>query len=82
MPWPTKIPHGSLDGGWSSKLRLPPNIILVHPPPYSPELNAIENIPQYLRDRYLSGRLFSGTRAIVGACCAGWNSLIAESGRI
>jgi hypothetical protein len=24
---------------------------------------------QYLRDRYLSGRLFSGTRAIVDACC-------------
>jgi transposase len=50
--------------------------------PYSPELNAIEKVWQYLRDRDLSGRLFSGTEAIVDACCAAWNSLIAETERI
>ena len=55
---------------------------LIHLPPYSPELNAIEKVWQYLRDRYLSGRLFSGTRAIVDACCEAWNKLIAETGRI
>ena len=53
-----------------------------HLPPYSPELNAIEKVWQYLRDRYLSGRLFSGIEAIVEACCTAWNSLIAETGRI
>ncbi len=51
-------------------------------PPYSPELNAIEKVWQYLRDRSLSGRLFAGTRVIVDACCAAWNSLIAATGRI
>ena len=53
-----------------------------HLPPYAPELNAIEMVWQYLRDRYLSGRLFDGTRAIVDACCDAWNKLIAENGCI
>jgi hypothetical protein len=72
------------NAGWhtANDLRVPPNITLVHLPPYSPELNAIEKVWQYLRDRYLSSRLFAGTRAIVDACCAAWNSLIAEAGRI
>jgi transposase len=72
------------NAGWhtANDLRVPPNITLVHLPPYSPELNAIEKVWQYLRDRYLSGRLFAGTRAIVDACCSAWNSLIAEAGRI
>lgn len=61
---------------------MPNNITLVHLPSYSPELNAIEKVWQYLRDLYLSGRLFSGTRAIVDACCTAWNALIAEAGRI
>ena len=72
------------NAGWhtANDLLVPPNITLVHLPPYSPELNAIEKVWQYLRDRYLSGRLFPGTRAIVDACCGAWNSLIAETGRI
>jgi len=72
------------NAGWhvANELRVPPNITLVHLPPYSPELNAIEKVWQYLRDRYLSGRLFAGTRAIVDACCDAWNNLIAETGRI
>jgi len=72
------------NAGWhvANELRVPPNITLVHLPPYSPELNAIEKVWQYLRDRHLSGRLFSGTDGIVEACCTAWNSLIAETGRI
>ena len=72
------------NAGWhiANDLRVPPNISLVHLPPYSPELNAIERVWQYLRDRYLSGRLFGGTRAIVDACCEAWNNLMAETGRI
>lgn len=44
----------------ANDLRVPPNITLAHLPKYSPELNAIEKAWQYLRDRYLSGRLFAG----------------------
>jgi transposase len=72
------------NAGWhtTNDLRVPPNITLVHLPPYSPELNAIEKVWQHLRDRYLSGRQFPGTWAVVETCCTARNSLIAETGRI
>ena len=72
------------NAGWhtANELRVPLNISLVNLPPYSPELNAIERVWQYLRDRYLSGRLFTSTHAIVDACCEAWNRLLKEVGRI
>jgi len=72
------------NAGWhiANAVEVPPTITLVNLPPYAPELNAIERVWQYLRDRYLSGRLFRNTSAIVDACCAAWNALIAEPGRI
>jgi hypothetical protein len=72
------------NAGWhtANELQVPPNISLVHLPPYAPELNAIEKVWQYLRDRYFSGRLFTNTRAIIQACCDNWNRLMAETGRI
>lgn len=72
------------NAGWhtANQLQVPSNISLVHLPPYAPELNAIEKIWQYLRDRYLSGRLFTDTGAIIDACCDAWNRLLAETGRI
>jgi DDE superfamily endonuclease len=72
------------NAGWhiAAEVQTPPNITLVHLPPYSPELNAIERVWLFLRDRYLSGRLFASTRAIVDACCDAWNRLLAEPGRL
>jgi transposase len=57
-------------------LRLPPNISLLHLPPYSPELNPVENIWQFLRQNFLSNRVYDNYQAIVDACCAAWNALI------
>jgi transposase len=70
--------------GWhtADDLRVPANLTLVHLPPYSPELNAIEKVWQYLRDRYLSGRLFTDTAAIIDAGCDAWRRLVEETGRI
>ena len=72
------------NAGWhvTDKIKLPPNLTLVNLPPYSPELNAIERVWQYLRDRYLSGCLFTDNAAIVQACCTAWKNLLAEPGRI
>jgi transposase len=51
-----------LDGaGWhktGGKLTVPDNISLLHLPPYCPELNPVENIWQYLRQNFLSNRVF------------------------
>jgi hypothetical protein len=70
--------------GWhlSDKLIVPPNITLVPLPPYSPELNPVERVWLYLRERFLSSRVFADYRAIVDACCAAWNRLVAEPGRL
>ena len=46
--------------GWhlpGGKLRVPENISLLPLPPYSPELNPVENIWQFLRQNYLSNRV-------------------------
>ena len=70
--------------GWhgAHALAVPPNITLVHLPPYSPELNPVERVWLYLRERFLSRRVFRDDRAIVNACCAAWNRLVAEPGRL
>ena len=74
-----------LDGaGWhgARALVVPPNITLVPLPPYSPELNPVERVWLHLRERFLSLRVFADYRAIVDACCAAWNQLVAEPGRL
>lgn len=44
-------------------------------PPRSPELNPVENVWQYLRDNYLSNRVFASRKQIVDLCCYAWNQL-------
>ena len=43
-----------------------------------PELNPVENVWQYLRQNWLSNRVFETYDAIVDAACAAWRRLIAE----
>ena len=57
-------------------MSLPDNITLLHLPPYSPELNPVENIWQYLRQNQLSNRVFEGYDTIVDACCNAWMALM------
>jgi transposase len=74
-----------LDGaGWheARALTVPDNITLVPLPPYSPELNPVERVWLYLRERFLSLRLLGDTDAIIEACCQAWIALTAEPGRI
>jgi transposase len=71
--------------GWhqaGGKLRLPDNISLLPLPPYSPELNPVENVWQFLRQNYLANRVFDSYDAIVDACCDAWNALTAQPERI
>lgn len=74
-----------IDGaGWhtSGELIVPDNLSLLPLPPYSPELNAQENIWQFLRQNYLAGRIFETYDDLVEACSVAWNALAAETGRI
>lgn len=75
-----------LDGaGWhkqGGRLRVPGNITLLKLPPYSPELNPVENVWAFLRGNHLSNRTFEGYDAILEACCTAWNALMTTPDRI
>ena len=64
--------------GWhlSKKLVVPDNVSLMPLPPRSPELNPVENIWQYIRDNWLSNRIFQTYENIVAICCEAWNQLV------
>ena len=66
----------------SNHLVVPANITLLPLPPRSPELNPVENIWQYLRQNWLSNRIFENDDDIVAHCCDPWNRLRAEPERI
>ena len=74
-----------LDGaGWHSTkaLRVPANITLVPLPPYSPELNPVERVWLYLKQRFLSMRLLNDYNAIVTATSRAWRRLCRQTGRL
>jgi hypothetical protein len=70
--------------GWhvSRRLAVPDNITLVPLPPYSPELNPVERVWLYLRERFLSHRVLDGYTAVLDAAGRAWNALAAEPGRL
>jgi transposase len=70
--------------GWhtAEDIAVPPNVSLVRLPPYSPNLNPAERIWLYLRERFLSHRLFADLDAILDGCSDAWNRLCAEPGRV
>ena len=70
--------------GWhgAGDLRAPDNITPVRLPAYSPELNPVERVWLYLKERFLSHRLHADYDAIIEAACDAWNRLKNEVGRI
>ena len=71
--------------GWhqtGGKLVVPHNIALLHLPPYSPELNPMENVWDYLRQNKLCSLVWNSYNDIVEACVTAWNWFIADPGRI
>ena len=63
--------------GWhgARALRVPPNLTPAPLPPYAPELNPVERVWPFLRERFLSHRLLDGYAAVVAACCDARNAL-------
>jgi len=64
--------------GWqmSNKLTVPASITLIPLPPECPELTPTENVWQFMRDNWLSNRIFKSYDDIVDPCCYAWNKLI------
>ena len=59
----------------SKELIVPENISIIELPAYSPELNPVENLWQYLRSHYWSNRSYDGYEALRVAACDGWQSV-------
>jgi hypothetical protein len=86
----TKITPGAhaillLDqAGWhgAKALKVPNNISLLQLPPRAPELNGQENIWQFMRQNWLSNRIFKSFDDIVDHCCYAWNTLIDQPWKI
>ena len=70
--------------GWhvTDKLAVPANITIKPLPPKCPELNPTENVWQFIRDNWLSNRVFKSYDDIVDHCCEAWNKLVEQPWRI
>ena len=66
--------------GWhlTPKLKVPDNITLLPLPPRSPELNPMENVWQFIRDNWLSNRIFNSYEEILDHGCDAWNRLVEQ----
>ena len=68
------------DGTSAARLMLADNITLLPMPSYSPELNPMENVWDYLRGNKLSHTVWDNYEAIVEACTKAWRFLIEDTG--
>ena len=70
--------------GWhtTGELEIPDNITLLFLPSRAPELNPVENTWQFLRQAYLSNRVFETYDDIIQAACEAWNRLIDQPWKI
>lgn len=62
----------------SSKLLMPSNITHVRLPPYSPELNPMENFWQNLKHGYLSNRCFDDYDDLLHSALGAWERMVAK----
>ncbi len=56
----------------SGKLQVPENVSLIELPPYSPQLNPIENLWHYLRSHHWSNRWYEDYDALMDAAIDAW----------
>ena len=70
--------------GWhrTDKLKVPKNLTIILLPSRSPELNPVENIWQFMRENWLSNRIFKSYSDILDHCCFAWNQLTNQPWRI
>jgi hypothetical protein len=73
------------DAGWDQqgkRVRMPHNTTLLRPPPYSPELNSMQNIWDDRRGSQLSRRVWATYADINAACKDAWHFLTGDKERI
>ena len=58
------------------------NVSILKLPPYSPELNPIEQVWSWLRQHHLANRCFSGYDDIIDASSIAWNDFVSDVKRV
>ena len=58
------------------------NLSIIKLPPYSPELNPIEQVWSWLRQHHLANRCFNGYESIVNNVCDAWNDFVSDAKRV
>jgi transposase len=66
--------------GWhtTQQLIVPANISIIPLPAKCPELNPQENVWEFMRDNWLSNRIFTCYDNLVDHCCDAWNKLVQQ----
>ncbi len=59
-----------------------PNLALIHLPPYSPELNPIEQVWSWMRQHELANRCFKNYDDIVSSVQSAWNRFREDANRV
>ena len=62
----------------AKELRVPENVTLVKLPPYSPELNPIENLWHYLKSHFWSNRAYDDYDALEQAAVDAWEQAVLD----
>ncbi|VVH61689.1 hypothetical protein BSPWISOX_187, partial [uncultured Gammaproteobacteria bacterium] len=70
--------------GWhmTKAIRCFSNVTLLPLPPYSPELNPVEQLWQQIKQRFLSNTTFQNYDDIIERSCQAWNEILSENGFI
>ena len=63
----------------SRKLQIPENITLLQLPPYSPELNPVENLWHYLKSHYWSNRTYADYEELEEAAIDAWRAAVLDT---
>lgn len=68
------------NAGWhtAKELSVPENITIIPLPAYSPELNAMEQVWEWMKQNYLSNCNFKGYDEIVDKLCTAWNKFLEQ----
>jgi transposase len=63
----------------SKELQVPANITLIRLPPYSPELNPIENLWHYLKSHFWSNRAYDDYEELEQAAIEAWQKAVLDA---
>lgn len=58
---------------WHRSVTIPNSVSILYLPPYSPELNPVEQVWDYLRSNYFSNRCYDTIESVFDACCEAWD---------